>query len=126
MVAAPSPGPDGVRRATIWKCRFRVSRGLNALPKPGGKLVFAKLSGSKAEHGPDCVRFVETQLHGIRHQKQACNDPRSSFVAVDERVIAGNATRISRRQLRRVGLAVRGGIFRSRECGLERALIASA
>ena len=84
--------------------------------QPRGEADFVQIASGQGQHVGDAVGVFRRQAITIECQEQFRSDKRGALVAINERMIAGNAERMACRQVRGVGFAVMGQLQRACKC----------
>src|SRR5262249_39595818 len=82
-------------------------------------------TGGKRQRGGGRRFLRRREMQAIQAEKSCHGEKRNSFVAIHERMVAGNSKRISRSQIDKVCTLVFPFISRARQRGFEHALIAN-
>ena len=99
---------------------------MQVLAQPGGEGGFVQFAGGQGKHVGHAVGIFRSQGVAIECQEQFRYDKRGALVAVNEGVVAGDAKRITCRQVGGIGLSVMGQLLRAGQRRLQQATVACA
>ena len=85
---------------------IHLGRVRDPLAEPVRHLLFAKLASGQGDHRFNHIERCEAELPSVEGNEKAGEDPGGPFVSIDERMVACDAERISRREGRNVPFAI--------------------
>lgn len=94
-----------------------ASSRLDVVTRPGGEIGLGDVTCGNAEHGQYAADIVSNEFKPIANQKKFNGYERGTFVAIDERMVAGDAKPVGRRKIAGVWIFIVRKIFRSRNGG---------
>ena len=80
---------------------FMVQTVVELVRSQAANSASADVAGGEGEHGADTVGIFGLQLEAVEREKKLGADKGGTFVAIDERVIAGDAEAVGGRQAQR-------------------------
>jgi hypothetical protein len=114
-------------RSSLVACAALAdNRRMHAFAQPGSERVLVELAGGEAHEDRVQLRVVGGELPSVEIQEQFTCDHRSPLVAVDKRMIAGDAEGVRGAQCREieVGPTIGMNMFRAGKRRLQQSLVA--